>query len=73
MTTMNELLLYTIKSAFVLGILYVPYTLLLRKEDFFRFNRLTLLGILALSIGLPLCNIPALSADNQPVVHASCR
>ncbi|MDY6099867.1 MAG: M56 family metallopeptidase [Bacteroidaceae bacterium] len=71
MTTMNELLLYTIKSAFVLGILYVPYTLLLRKEDFFRFNRLTLLGILALSIGLPLCNIPALSADNQPVVHAA--
>ena len=68
---MNELLLYTIKSAFVLGILYVPYTLLLRKEDFFRFNRLTLLGILAQSIGLPLCNIPALSADNQPVVHAA--
>ena len=68
---MNELLLYTIKSAFVLGILYVPYTLLLRKEDFFRFNRLTLLGILALSIGLPLCNIHALSADNQPVVHAA--
>ena len=68
---MNELPLYTIKSAFVLGILYVPYTLLLRKEDFFRFNRLTLLGILALSIGLPLCNIPALSADNQPVVHAA--
>ena len=68
---MNELLLYTIKSAFVLGILYVPYTLLLKKEDFFRFNRLTLLGILALSVGLPLCNIPALSADNQPVVHAA--
>lgn len=68
---MNELLLYTIKSAFVLGILYVPYTLLLRKEDFFRFNRLTLLGILALSIGLPLCNIHALSTDNQPVVHAA--
>ena len=68
---MNELLLYTIKSAFVLGILYVPYTLLLRKEDFLRFNRLTLLGILALSIGLPLCNIHALSADNQPVVHAA--
>lgn len=68
---MNELLLYTIKSAFVLGILYVPYTLLLRKEDFFRFNRLTLLGILVLSVGLPLCNIPALSADNQPVVHAA--
>ena len=68
---MNELLLYTIKSAFVLGILYVPYTLLLRKEDFFRFNRLTLLGILVLSIGLPLCNIHALSADNQPVVHAA--
>ena len=68
---MNELLLYTIKSAFVLGILYVPYTLLLKKEDFFRFNRLTLLGILVLSLGLPLCNIPALSADNQPVVHAA--
>lgn len=71
MTIMNEMLLYTIKSAFVLAILYVPYTLLLREEDFFRFNRITLLGILVLSMILPLCNISSLSLDNQPIVHTA--
>ena len=66
---MSELFLYTLKSAFVLAILYVPYTLLLRQEDFFRFNRLTLLGILLLSLVLPFGNVSFLSLDNQPVVH----
>lgn len=71
--TMSDLLLYTIKSAFVLALLYVPYTLLLRKEDFFRFNRITLLGILVLALVLPLCNVSTLSLDAQPVVHSAQR
>ena len=66
---MSDLLLYTIKSSFVLALLYVPYTLLLSKEDFFRFNRITLLGILVLSLTLPFCNISPLSLDSHPVVH----
>lgn len=71
--TMSDLFLYTIKSAFVLALLYVPYTLLLRKEDFFRFNRITLLGILVLTLMLPLCNVSSLSLDAQPVVHTAQR
>lgn len=53
----NELFAYAAKSAFVLTLLYAPYTLLLRKEHFFRQNRLTLVGILVLSLILPFINL----------------
>ena len=53
----NELFVYAAKSAFVLTLLYAPYTLLLRKEHFFRQNRLTLVGILVLSLILPFINL----------------
>ena len=65
------MLLFSIKSAFVLALLYVPYTLILRKESFFRFNRMMLIGILLMSFLLPLCNFSVLSLDNHPVVHAA--
>ncbi|MBQ3958060.1 MAG: hypothetical protein II681_04295, partial [Bacteroidaceae bacterium] len=68
---MADLLLYSMKSAFVLILLYVPYVLLLRRETFFAFNRVVLLGMLLLSLVLPLCNIPWLSLDGQPVVQAA--
>ena len=68
---MSALLLYSIKSAIVLALLYLPYMLMLRRESFFRFNRMILLGILLLSLALPLCNIPWMSLDHQPVVQAA--
>ena len=68
---MSSLLLYSIKSALVLTMLYLPYMLMLRSESFFRFNRMILLGILLLSLALPLCNIPGMSLDHQPVVQAA--
>lgn len=68
---MTTLFLYTLKSAFVLTLLYVPYSLFLRREKMHRFNRFTLLGILLLSLVLPLCNVSVLSLDNNPVVHAA--
>ena len=68
---MSALLLYSIKSAIVLSLLYLPYMLMLRRESFFRFNRMMLLGILFLSLLLPLCNIPWMSLDRQPVVQAA--
>ena len=52
---MYELLVYTLKSAFVLTLLYLPYTLMLRHERFFRLNRLTLLSVLLLALVQPLC------------------
>ena len=68
---MASLFLYAIKSAFVLSLLYVPYTFVLRREKMHRLNRFTLLGILLLSLVLPLCNVSMLSLDNNPVVHAA--
>ena len=68
---MSSLLLYSIKSALVLTMLYLPYMLMLRRESFFRFNRMILLGILLLSLALPLCNVPWMSLDHQPVVQAA--
>jgi len=68
---MSALLLYSIKSALVLTMLYLPYMLMLRRESFFRFNRLILLSILLLSLALPLCNVPWMSLDHQPVVQAA--
>ncbi|MBQ2011666.1 MAG: TonB family protein, partial [Bacteroidaceae bacterium] len=52
-------------------LLYVPYTLLLHRDSFFRLNRFVLLGVLLLSLVLPLCNVSWLSMDRQPVVHAA--
>ena len=68
---MSSILLYSIKSAIVLAMLYLPYMLMLRRESFFRFNRMMLLGILFLSLVLPLCNISDMSLDRQPVVQAA--
>lgn len=67
---MNALLIYSLKAALVLTLLYAPYTLLLQQEKFFRLNRMVLLGILLLSLALPLCNVSWLSLDHTPVVQA---
>ena len=66
---MMALLVYSIKSAFVLTLLYLPYTLMLRQESFFRMNRITLLTILMLALVLPMVDIPSLANPEQPVVY----
>ena len=53
-----ELTIYAIKSSIALALLYLPYTLLLRKETFFRLNRFMLLAIVAVSLAVPCINIP---------------
>ena len=53
--------IYAIKSALCLALLYLPYTLLMRRETFHAFNRVLLLCIVALSLVLPLFNIPVIS------------
>ena len=55
------MLVYALKSALCLSLLYVPYMLLLCRESFFRFNRFLLLGIMLLSAFLPLFDIHLLS------------
>ena len=54
---MEALLIYTLRSSLVLTLLYLPYTLMLRRERFFRLNRLTLLAILVLALVQPLVRI----------------
>ena len=66
---MMTLLIYSIKSALVLTLLYLPYTLILRQESFFRMNRITLLTILMLSLVLPMVDIPSLATPEQPIVY----
>ena len=58
---------YIIKSIITLSILYLPYMLLLRRESFFRFNRLVLLSIMVLSLVLPLFDIHEWAWKQNPV------
>lgn len=67
----SQLLLYSLKSALALTLLYVPYTLILQKEKFFRMNRIVLLCIIVLSLVLPLCNVSWMSLDNTPIMQAT--
>ena len=53
----SSLLVYTLKSALVLTLLFLPYLPLLRRERFFRLSRMTLLSVLLLSLLLPLCRV----------------
>ena len=66
---LSTFLLYSLKAALVLTLLYAPYTLLLQQEKFFRLNRMVLVGILLFSLALPLCNVSWLSLDHTPVVQ----
>ena len=62
---------YLIKSTLLLSFLYLPYLLVLRKETFFRFNRLMLLFIIAVSLVVPLMDVHFLAwADTSPVMKA---
>lgn len=53
------MLLYIIKSALLLAVLYGGFALLLSRETFHRFNRLALLSVLVASMVLPLIQIEA--------------
>jgi hypothetical protein len=61
------MLLYIFKSIIFLSAMYLPYMLMLRNESFFRFNRMILLCIMALSLVLPFFDIHALSWESNPM------
>lgn len=70
----NDMTSFLFSTTLVLTLLYAPYTLLLRKEQFFRQNRFTLLAIMVLTLVLPFCEFHALSPGNllpaRPVAQA---
>ena len=61
------MLQYIIKSAVLLSALYIPYMLMLRKETFFRFNRMVLLSIMLLSLVLPFIDIHSWAWQSSPL------
>lgn len=54
---MGAFFVYILKATICLAAFYLFYRLLLSKETFHRFNRIAVLGILALSLIIPLCEI----------------
>lgn len=67
----HDLLAYSLRSALVLTLLYVPYMLILRHESFFRLNRLVLLLILLLSLVLPALDIRCLAWEGFAPVQTA--
>ena len=68
---MTEFLIYQGKAAIALAVFYMFYRLLLSKETFHRFNRIVLLGTVALSLVLPLCVITFKEVVVVPAMTAS--
>lgn len=64
---------YSLRSAFVLAMLYIPYMLMLRKESFFHLNRIVLLSILLLSLALPLLDVHSLAWEGLAPVQTLFR
>lgn len=56
---MEALTIYAIKSSITLALLYLPYSLLLRGDTFFRLNRIMLLAIVVVSLVVPCIDIPS--------------
>lgn len=54
---MVSLIIYSIKSAFCLTLLYLPFSLFLRNETRHRMNRIVLISILAASFIIPSIRI----------------
>ena len=55
---MSAIFIYAIKSAICLAMLYLPYTLLMRRDTFYSLNRKVLMGIVLLALVLPALDLP---------------
>ncbi len=68
---MTAFIIYIIKWAFALTVLYSLYGLILRRETFHHINRAVLLFILLSSMALPMCNIELKSSN--PITQGAQR
>ena len=55
---MNSLLLFLVKSTLILSLLYLAFSVLMRKETFFQLNRMVLLVLVFSSLLIPILSIP---------------
>lgn len=58
---------YLLHTALLTSLLYVTYRLLLKKETFFKLNRMVLIGSILFAFLLPLIPIPATLSWNAPL------
>ncbi|MDF1576660.1 MAG: M56 family metallopeptidase [Bacteroidales bacterium] len=69
---MKELLTYVFESGICLAVLFALYWMVLRKETYFRFNRIYLLGMVVVSCLIPqvanAINLPELSGVKETTV-----
>jgi len=65
---MNSLLLFLIKSTLILSLLYMVFSVLMRKETFFQLNRMVLLVLVLSSLIIPFLSIPK---QVQPVIQVN--
>ena len=70
---MVSLIIYSIKSALCLTILYLPFSLFLRNEKRHRLNRIVLLSILAVSFIIPSIHIEWNNASVMSISTNSAR
>ena len=66
---MGAFTIYAIKSALCLALLYLPYTLLMRRDTFHAFNRVLLLCIVVLSLVLPLFKPLSFLPQGEMISH----
>ncbi len=59
---------YIIHASILLAFSFLAYWLLLRKETFYKINRLFLVSALVLSVGLPLIQMPQSLSFRKPLV-----
>ncbi len=75
---MNSLLLFLVKSTLSLSLLYLAFSVLMRKETFFQLNRMMLLVLVLSSLLIPLLYIPQpvhskIPVNLEPIFQASPR
>lgn len=68
MTT--EILIYIIKASVSLAVLYIPFTLLMRNETFYGFNRFCLLGTVLLAFVMPAIEI-SIPVETDKIPHSA--
>lgn len=54
---MTDFIIYILKSSLALGLFYMLYFMLFRKETFYHFNRIYILGSMVISLIIPALNI----------------
>jgi hypothetical protein len=64
---MNSLLLFLVKSTLSLSLLYLAFSVLMRKETFFQLNRMVLLVMVFSSLLIPILSIPQPIHERLPI------